>query len=109
MTKAKPIGVGICIKCQIGGKSLLRGGWCQECKDKHKPGSTTGVAGVYAGGPIWAVRWSEKGFEPRISSISRNEDEVRGFYNHLVIRYAELGREDKPELLAARIHWVVQE
>ena len=66
------------------------------------------VAGIYPGGTRWGVRWTELGQKEAIREY-RDEEEARSVYEFLLGRYAELGREDKPELVAARIHWQVQE
>lgn len=67
-----------------------------------------GVTGIYPGGVIWAVRWSEEGSEPRIQQFDRDEQEARSFHSYLERKYVERNREDVPELLAVRIHWQVQ-
>lgn len=65
------------------------------------------VPGVYSGGVEWAVRWGEAGQEPKIHR-QINEASAKQFYKLLLKRYEELGREDKPELLATKIRWQVQ-
>lgn len=67
----------------------------------------TGVTGSYPGGVQWGVRWAEAGWEPKVHE-QNDEQQARSFYQYLLARYKELGREDKPELVAARIHWTVQ-
>jgi len=68
----------------------------------------TGVAGVYPGGVLWGVRWNEVGSASKIDNFGDDEVAARSLYRSLTGRYADLGRNDKPELVAARIHWQVQ-
>lgn len=56
---------------------------------------------------MWGVRWSEIGFPPRIQKCNGEQD-ARDFHRYLTSRYQELGRDDRPELLAAKIVWKIQ-
>jgi hypothetical protein len=62
----------------------------------------------YAGGIKWGVRWGEAGTPVKVFEY-RDEEAARSMYKFLLKRYEELGRPDRPQLVAARIHWQPQE
>lgn len=66
----------------------------------------TGVSGMYIGGSLWAVRWTETGHEPTITQCA-DEDAARILFQFL-LRQHEDGKGIRPELLATRVHWIVQ-
>ena len=67
----------------------------------------TGVSGMYSGGVLWAVRWAETGHEPIITQCV-DEFGARSLFQ-LLRRQHEDGKGIRPELLATRVHWIVQE
>lgn len=103
-TKPKPpkfIGVGICVRCNTGGKRLLKGHICKDCGEKRP----TGVSGVYSGGTIWGVRYQPYGPNYEHEVIRCNtEADARSFHTTLTtVNLVEA------ELVAARLMWTVQQ
>lgn len=58
------------------------------------------------GGTVWGVRWNEKGIPDRCREYG-DEEQARSMHAHLTKRYEELGRQDRPQLIAAHIRWYV--
>lgn len=54
---------------------------------------------------VWAVRWSEVGFAPKLTRFDENEGQARDFHRFLLDAYAAKGRINKPQLLRAEIQW----
>jgi hypothetical protein len=55
--------------------------------------------------PIWAVRWSEVGFAPKLTRFDENGDQAMAFHRFLLDAYETKGRKTKPELLKSEIRW----
>lgn len=86
---------------------------CGSPKLEHQLGKyATGVAGVYSGGVLWGVRKSDSGEEPVVMQTGKSEDVAREWLSHFHQLWETHPRRDEihePELVAARIHWQVQE
>lgn len=67
----------------------------------------TGVSGMYSGGALWAVRWSEIGHDPQITQCA-DEYGARSLFQFLLQQHED-GKGTRPELLATRVHWIVQD
>lgn len=62
---------------------------------------------MYSGGALWTVRWAETGHDPKITQCL-DETEARNLFQFLMRQYED-GKGTRPELLATRVHWVVQD
>lgn len=72
----------------------------------------TGVAGIYPGGALWGIRRHDVGDEPVVMRIEQGETLAREWFRDFYRLWeASPWRDEQhpPELVAARIHWQVQE
>lgn len=80
-----------------------------EYNPQAQDGFGLGVAGIYAGGVQWGVRWAEGAMQPRIDTC-QDEEDARGLLRHFQQRHEKWPDQSiKPELVAARVHWAVQQ
>lgn len=74
--------------------------------------SVNGVTGIYPGGVQWAVCRHDLEFEDPTFMRMDDEQMARDWYRSLVQSWEQSKYKleiKRPELVAARIHWVVQE
>lgn len=95
---------GECGRCK---GAMYHDGLSWRHVENDRPVTECPVAGEkYDGGTLWGVRWNEAGISPRCREYG-DEDQARSMHAHLLTRYRELGRTDKPELIRCQITWQV--
>ena len=70
---------------------------------------STGIAGIYPGGPKWAVARHDLGDGPVFMEME-NEEQAREWHRSMLQAWELCSHRDeikRPELVATRLHWVV--